>query len=188
MDFRILGPVEVFSDGQQVRLSGPRQQALLAYLLVHANEAVPADRLPDELWPEPPRGGLAALQTQISRLRKLLGDRIVSTGSGYAIRVEPGELDLERFRSLLAQAGATRNPAERSTTLRAAEELWRGAPLDGLEAPFATAETAGLEELRLAALEDRIEADLELGRTGSSSRSCLPLSAAIRSASAWALT
>jgi len=164
MDFRILGPVEVVSEGQQVRLSGQRQRALLAYLLVHANEAVPADRLLEELWPEPPRGGLAALQTQVSRLRKLLADRIVSTGSGYAIQVEPGELDLERFRSLLAQAGATADPAARSSALRTAETLWRGAPLDGLEAPFVAAETAALEELRLAALEDRIEADLELGR------------------------
>jgi len=166
MDFRILGPVEVFSGGQQVQLSGQRQRALLAYLLVHANEAIPAEQLLDELWSEPPHGGLAALHTQISRLRKLVGDRIVSTGSAYAIRVEPGEFDLERFRAVLAEAGTTADPAKRSTALRAAEELWRGLPLGGLDAPFAAAEAAALEELRLAALEDRIEADLELGRDG----------------------
>jgi DNA-binding SARP family transcriptional activator len=166
MDFRILGPVEVVSEGQQVSLAGQRQRALLAYLLVHANEAVPAERLLDELWMEQPRGGVAALHSQISRLRKLLGDRIVSSGSGYAIRIEPDELDLERFRSLLAEAGTTADPAERSTALRSAEGLWRGVPLDGVEAPFAAAEAAALEELRLAALEDRFEADLELGRNG----------------------
>jgi DNA-binding SARP family transcriptional activator len=166
MDFRILGPVEVLSEGQQLRLAGQKQRALLAYLLLHANGAVPAERLLDELWPEPPSGGAAALQSQVSRLRKILGERIVSTGSGYAIRIEPGELDLERFRSLLAEAGATGDPAQRSQALRSAEGLWRGTPLDGVEAPFAAAETAALEDLRLAALEDRIEADLELGRDG----------------------
>src|SRR5262249_3097224 len=164
MDFRILGPLEVVSQGQQVRLAGQRQRALLAYLLLHANEAVPAERLVDELWAEPPRGGPPALQSQISRLRKLLGARIVPAGSGYALRMGPGELDLERFRSLLGEAGATADPARRSLGLRRAEALWRGAPLDGVEAPFAVTEVGALEELRLAALEDRIEADLELGR------------------------
>ena len=166
MDFQILGPVQVFSGGQQVRLSGERQCALLAYLLLHASEVVSGDRLLDELWLEPPRGGLAALQSQISRLRKLVGDRIVTTGSGYAIRLEPGELDLERFRTLLAEADGSAEAAERARLLRAADALWRGVPLAGLDVPFAAAEVSALEELRLAALEDRLEADLELGRNG----------------------
>jgi DNA-binding SARP family transcriptional activator len=166
MEFRILGPVGLFSAGEQVEVSGQRQRALLAYLLLHANEVVLAERLLGELWTQPPRGGLAALHSQIARLRKHVGDRIVSSGSGYQLRVEEGELDLERFRSLLAQAGATSDPAERSRTLRTAEGLWRGPPLDALDAPFVAAEAAALEELRLAALEDRIEAELELGHHG----------------------
>ena len=166
MDFRILGPVEVFAEGQPLPLGGQRPRALLAYLLLHANDVVAADRLIDELWFEAPRGGVAALQTQISRLRRLLGDRIVTSGAGYALRVEPGELDLDRFRSLLAEAGADSDPAERSRRLRQADALWRGVPLGGLDVPFAVVEAGALEELRLAALEDRLEADLELGHDG----------------------
>jgi DNA-binding SARP family transcriptional activator len=122
MDFRILGPVEVFAEGRQLQLGGPRQRALLAYLLLHANEAVGGERLLDELWFETPGGGLAALQTQVSRLRRALGDRIVTAGSGYSMRVEPGELDLERFRSLLADAGLTADPPNG----RASSELQTG--------------------------------------------------------------
>jgi DNA-binding SARP family transcriptional activator len=166
MDFRILGPVEVHSGGEQLRLGGPRQRALLTYLLLHANEVVAGERLLDDLWLEAPRGGLAALQTHVSRLRRVLGARIVTSGSGYAIRVEPGELDLERFRSLLAEAGAAADPTGRSQLLRDAEALWHGVPLAGLDVPFAAGEAAALEELRLAALEDRIEADLETGLDG----------------------
>jgi len=166
MDFRILGPVEVFVEGQPLPLGGQRPRALLAYLLLHANDVVASDRLIDELWFEAPRGGTAALQTQISRLRRLLGDRIVTSGAGYALRVEPGELDLDRFRSLLAEAGADSDPAERSRRLREADALWRGVPLGGLDVPFAVVEAGALEELRLAALEDRLEADLELGHNG----------------------
>ena len=161
MELRILGPIEVLSDGRPVQVGGPRQRALLAYLLLHANEVVPAERLLDRLWDDPP--GLPALQTQVSRLRRLLGDRIVTSGPGYAIRVEPGELDLDVFRSLLAEAGAAVDPAERSRLLREADALWRGEPLAGLDVPFAAGEAAALQELRLGALEDRIEADLATG-------------------------
>jgi DNA-binding SARP family transcriptional activator len=166
MDFRILGPVEVATGAQPLRLGGPRQRALLAYLLLHANEVVAAERLLDELWFEAPSGGLAALQTQISRLRRVLVDRIATAASGYSIRVEPGELDLERFRSFLAEAGATEDPRVRSRLLRDADALWHGEPLAGLDVPFAAGEAAALEELRLAAVEDRIEADLGAGLDG----------------------
>jgi DNA-binding SARP family transcriptional activator len=166
MDFRILGPVEVFAEGQPLPLGGQRPRALLAYLLLHANDVVAADRLISELWFEAPRGGVAALQTQISRLRRLLGDRILTSGAGYVLRVEPGELDLDRFRLLLAEAGADSDPAKRSRRLREADALWRGVPLGGLDVPFAVVEAGALEELRLAALEDRLEADLELGHNG----------------------
>jgi DNA-binding SARP family transcriptional activator len=166
MDFRILGPVEAHSGGQPVQLAGQRQRGLLAYLLLHANEAVSGHRLLDDLWTTPPAGGLAALQTQVSRLRKVLDDRIASTTNGYVLRVEPGELDLDRFRSLLAEAGASLDPTERAARLRDAESLWRGGPLEGLEAPFVAGEAAALEELRLVALEDRVEADLARGLSG----------------------
>jgi len=166
MELRILGPIEVVSDGRQVRLGGPRQRALLAYLLLHANGAVPTERLLERLWDEPPTGGLAALQTQIYRLRRLLGDRIETSGHGYSIRVGPGELDLDVFRALLAEAGASADPAARSRLLREADALWRGEPLAGVDAPFARAEAAALDELRLSVLEDRLEADLERGCDG----------------------
>jgi DNA-binding SARP family transcriptional activator len=164
MEFRVLGPVEVSSGGRPLQLGGAHQRALLAFLLLHANEVVSADRLLDELWTVPPGGGVAAVRTQVSRLRKQLGDRIVTSGRGYELRVEPGELDLQQFRALLAETGASDEPARRSQLLREADGLWRGDALTGLDAPFAEVEAAALAELRLAALEDRIEADLDRGR------------------------
>jgi len=166
MEYRVLGPVEASSGGRPLHLGGPQQHALLAFLLLHANEVVSADRLLDELWSAPPGGGVAAVRTQVSRLRKQLGDAISSSGRGYVLRVAPGELDLERFQQLLAEAGATPDPARRSALLREADGLWRGEALGGLDAPFAAVEAAALEELRLAAVEDRLEADLERGLDG----------------------
>ena len=165
MEFRILGPIEASSGGQSLRLGGERQRALLTYLLLHTKETVSAERLLDQLWVEPPRGGVGVVQTQVSRLRKVIGERITTTGRGYELHVEPGELDLDRFRSLLADAGATAAPADRARLLREADAIWRGDALDGLDAPFATTEAAALEELRLCALEDRIDAELECGTT-----------------------
>jgi DNA-binding SARP family transcriptional activator len=166
MEFRVLGPVEASSGGHPLRLGGPQQHALLAYLLLHANTVVSADRLLDELWSLAPGGGVAALRTQVSRLRKQLGDALETSGRGYLLRVQPGELDLDRFRELLAEAGESFEPGRRSELLREADELWRGEALSGLDAPFAAREGAALEELRLAALEDRLEADLERGLNG----------------------
>jgi DNA-binding SARP family transcriptional activator len=166
MEFRVLGPVEASSGGHLLRLGGPQQHALLAYLLLHANTVVSADRMLDELWAEPPRGGVAALRTQVSRLRRHIGHALETAGRGYLLRVQPGELDLDRFRELLAQAGETFEPGRRSELLHEADELWRGEALSGLDAPFAARESAALEELRLAALEDRLEADLERGLNG----------------------
>ena len=158
MDFRILGPLEVFDDDHPVPLGGARQRALLAILLTRANEVVSTDRLIDELWGEaPPRTAVNTLQYYVSRLRKLLGaDRIVTRIPGYTIRLEPGELDLDQFERLVAQGGAE--------ALREALGLWRGPALaDFAFEPFAEAEIARLEELRLVALEQRLEADLALG-------------------------
>jgi DNA-binding SARP family transcriptional activator len=164
MDFSILGSVEAVSDGRVLPLGGPRQRALLARLLVDANRVVSADRLTADLWEAPPQDAHGALQNQISRLRKVLGDRLVTKAPGYLVRVEPGELDLDRFRSLVAEAGSTADLATRSRLLREADGLFRGTPLGDVEAPFATSEAAALDELRLAAVEGRVDADLERGR------------------------
>src|SRR5205823_10805775 len=118
MEFRVLGPVEALSGGRPLHLGGRQQHALLAFLLLHANQVVSADRLVDELWAVPPGGGVAAVRTQVSRLRKQLGDRIVTSGRGYELRVEAGELDLDQFRTLLAEAGASSEPRRRSELLR----------------------------------------------------------------------
>ena len=170
MEFRILGPTEADDDGNTLPLGGAKQRALLAILLLHANEVVSADRLVDDLWAgEPPESGVAALQVRISQLRKALGpagERVRTQPPGYVLRVEPDELDLNRFELMLARAeGAA--PAEAATTLRDALGLWRGAPLaDFAYEPFAQAAIGRLEDLRLLALEKRIDADLSLGRHG----------------------
>ena len=164
MDFSILGPVEAVSDGRVLPLGGPRQRALLARLLVDANRVVSADRLTADLWEAPPQDAHGALQNQVSRLRKVLGDRLVTKAPGYLVRVEPAELDLDRFRSLVAEAGSTADLAARSRLLREADGLFRGSPLADVDAPFAPSEAAALEELRLAAVEGRVDADLERGR------------------------
>jgi DNA-binding SARP family transcriptional activator len=163
MEFRILGPLEARSEGLELPLGGPRQRALLAYLLLHANEVVSVERLIDELWFDPPMAGAAAVQTQISRLRKLVGERLMSSAHGYSLRVDVAELDLHRLRALLAEAGEAASPAERSLLLKEAEALWSGDPLAGLDAPFVSGEVAALDELRYGALEERFAADLERG-------------------------
>ncbi len=164
MDFSILGSVEAVADGRVQPLGGPRQRALLARLLVDANRVVSADRLVFDLWEAPPQDAHGALQNQVSRLRKVLGDRLVTKAPGYLVRVEPGELDLDRFRSLVADAGSTTDLAARSRLLREADGLFRGTPLADVAAPFAASEAAALDELRLAAVEGRVDVDLERGR------------------------
>ena len=170
MEFRILGPLEVWDDGGEVSLGGPKPRALLAGLLLHPNEVVPADRLIDELWGEDsPEDAAAALRVNVSRLRKALPQDVLTTRSpGYVIRVEPDELDLHRFerlvdegRSLLARGLA----ADASVRLRDALALWRGPALaEFAYESFAQSAIARLEEIRLAAVELRIDADLALGR------------------------
>jgi DNA-binding SARP family transcriptional activator len=164
MEFRILGPLEVEEAGQLLPLGGTKQRALLALLLLRANEVVSRDRLIDELWGgSPPDSGKTALQVHVSQLRKALGrDLILTQPPGYLIRVSDGELDLHRFEQLVAAARAE-EPVQAARLLREGLALWRGAPLAELGESFAPAERA-LEEQRLAALEQRIDADLALGR------------------------
>jgi DNA-binding SARP family transcriptional activator len=168
VEFRLLGPLEVEQDGHVLAVDGRRQRALLAVLLLHANTVVPRDRLIDALWGEsPPETAANALQVAVHALRKLLGaDRIVTRGRGYLLRVEGGELDVERFGALCERA-RTEPSGAAAETLREALALWSGPALSDLgEAPFAAVESARLEELHLAALEERIAADLALGRHG----------------------
>lgn len=167
MEFRILGPLEVVDEGRVVPLERKRVRALLGFLLLHANELVTSDRLIDEVWgADPPKTASASLQNHVSRLRKAVGkDAIVSQPAGYVFRVDPEQFDLARFERLTADAheGEAR---ERADKLRAALSLWRGSALEDLAfEPFAQDEIRRLEEARLSALEERIEADLELGRT-----------------------
>jgi len=160
VEFRILGPLEVISDGLALDLGGAKPRALLAVLLIHPNQVVSQDRLIDALWEEsPPDTARKALQVHVSKLRKQLGrDRIMTRAQGYAIRVEPDELDAERFERLAGAGGRQ---------LVDALALWRGPPLaDVADARFARREIARLEELRLAVLEERIEAELATGRRG----------------------
>jgi DNA-binding SARP family transcriptional activator len=177
MEFRILGPLEVVEDGRLVDVGGPRQRALLAILLTRANEVVSRDRLVDELFGEEPRAAAASLvQVYVSRLRKALepgrerrsgGSLIVTRPPGYAIRVGSDELDLHRFERLAGEgrrALAAGDAEVAATRLREALGLWRGPALaDFAYEEFASVESARLEELRLVAVEDRIDAELTLG-------------------------
>jgi DNA-binding SARP family transcriptional activator len=167
MEFRILGPIEVVDGDHPLSLKGSRVRALLALLLTSANEVVSADRLIDELWgAQPPRAASNALQYHVSQLRKALApaDVIVTREPGYLISVEPDQLDLLRFERLVGEAQDA--PAEAAVRiLREALGLWRGPALADLAGEaFAQAEIRRLEELRLVALERRIDADLILGR------------------------
>jgi predicted ATPase/DNA-binding SARP family transcriptional activator/class 3 adenylate cyclase len=172
MEFRILGPLEVCTDsGPKLDLAG-KQKALLALLLLHANEAVSTDRLIDGLWgAEPPDTAGKALQVYVSRLRKLLEPEgrslLVTRPPGYALDLGEHELDLHRFEQLRAEAEAalSRDPAIAELKLRKALALWRGPPLaDFAFEPFAQSEISRLEELHVAALEAWIDAVLALGR------------------------
>jgi DNA-binding SARP family transcriptional activator len=167
VQFRVLGPLEAVHDGRAVDLGAPRQRAVLAVLLLHANEVIPTDRLAEALWPgQIPRTAGKAIQVYVSALRKTFGsarDVLETRGPGYVLRVGPGELDLHEFERLLARARAE-EPEARSATLRTALSLWRGRPLEDFAyEAFVQAEAARLEELRQHALEERIAADLEIG-------------------------
>jgi DNA-binding SARP family transcriptional activator len=165
LEFRLLGPLEALEGGRALALGGGKQRALLAVLLLHANEVVSSDRLMDELWGEkpPPTAG-KTVQVYVSRLRKELGDaRLVTRAPGYLLHASPAESDVGRFEQLVAEArrGDARTAAEK---LREALTLWRGPPLADLAYErFAQPEIVRLEELRWVALELRIDADLAAG-------------------------
>ncbi len=167
MEFRLLGPLEVAGTDGALELGGTKQRALLAMLLLHAGEVVSSDRLIDTLWgASPPITAGKSVQVYVSRLRKALADedRLVTRPPGYVLYVEPDELDLARFEQLVAEAREA-PPEPAASRLSEALALWRGPPLADLAyEQFAQPEIARLEEMRLAAMEQRIEADLALGR------------------------
>jgi len=168
MDFRILGPLEAWDGDRQLDLGGAKRRAVLALLVLHANEVVGSDRLIDQLWGEKaPRNAAAALHTHVSRLRKELGVEVVVTRAwGYVLRTEAGAIDLERFERDVAD-GENLPARERAEKLRDALALWRGSPLEDLAfEPALASEITRLEEMRLAVLENRIDADLETGNHG----------------------
>jgi DNA-binding SARP family transcriptional activator len=163
VEFRILGPVEILDGERVLPLGGPRRRAVVAVLLLHPNRVVASDRLTDLVWgDDPPATALGSLQNHVLRLRRELGDRVVTRPPGYLLRVEPGELDLDRFGRLVEEARAS-EPREAAALLHEALALWRGDPLADLAGEPAGAAAAHLAELRLEALENRIDADLALG-------------------------
>ena len=172
MEVRLLGPLELADGGRLIAYGGARQRAVLALLVLHANQVVPSERVLLELWGEDaPPGAANALQAAVSRLRRALPEgRLVTRPPGYLFRAFADEVDLGRFERLLAQgrqALAEGAAAEAAETLGLALELWRGPALaDFRYEPFAQAEIARLDELRLVCLEERIEADLALGAGG----------------------
>ena len=171
MEFGILGPLTVSHEGRELPLSAAKKErSVLAVLLLRANRLVPTAKLVDELWGErPPATAVKAVQIYISNLRKTLGPGVLETGHmGYRLRVDPGALDLECF-ELLLERGRRQllegDANEAAELLRESLALWRGPPLaEFAYEAFAQNEIGRLEELQLAALELRVEADLALGR------------------------
>ena len=172
MEFRILGPLQVLDGRREVALGSPKERALLAVLLLHAGAVVSRERLIEELWGEaPPPTAAKALNVHVSKLRKALAcnghDVIATRPPGYALEVEPAQLDAARFERMLAAARAHVESGDAESAarlLRDALALWRGPALDGVEVESAARnEARRLEELRIAAQMDRIDCDLALG-------------------------
>ncbi|NRQ35398.1 tetratricopeptide repeat protein [Nonomuraea sp. NN258] len=170
MEFRLLGPVEVVAGGAAVPVGGWKPQTLLAALLLERGRVVPATRLIDVIWPhQPPDTARAVIQTYVKSLRQALAghglhDVIVTRAPGYLARTSPGELDLDVFERLVAEARRAATPQSVADLLESALALWRGPALAGLEDSLLAGEAARLEQLRLTVTEERIAADLELGR------------------------
>jgi predicted ATPase/DNA-binding SARP family transcriptional activator len=164
--FGVLGPLHVTGSDGPLAVSGPRQLALLAVLLLEGGRVLSRERLIDEVWgDDPPPTAVNALQVHVAALRRALGGVIRTVGSGYALDVEPEQVDANRFERLLDEAGPVADHARRSALLADALALWRGQPFSGVPpTPAVTAAAGRLEELRLGAIEERVEADLAGGR------------------------
>jgi DNA-binding SARP family transcriptional activator len=180
LEYRILGPLEVRSDGRALDLGPAKQRALLAILLVNAGRSVSTDRLIEGLWPDKAPGRPdTAVQTYVSNVRKVLEpghvrnrafEVLVTDTTGYVLSIDSGDLDARRFEHLTEEgtSALARGQADAAARkLRAALSLWRGNALeDFVYEPWAQSEASRLAELRLVALEHRIEADLACGRHG----------------------
>jgi DNA-binding SARP family transcriptional activator/tetratricopeptide (TPR) repeat protein len=176
MRYRILGAVQVWHDERPLAIGGPQQRALLALLLLSANRVVSIDRLTADLWNDHPANARALVQGCVARLRRVLGvagadtQPLSTCPPGYLLRVGPGELDLDRFEELAAAgsrlAASNSTPALRQATelLTAALALWEGPALSDIDLAACRTAAAGLEERRLAALEERVAIDIRLGR------------------------
>ena len=169
MEFRILGPLEAADDDGPVSLTGGKQKALLALLLLEASRVLPVERVIDSLWGEDvPESARKMVQIFVSQLRKQLPASLIETRApGYRVLLDGHSLDLHRFEALRArgrEAFAAGRPREAAATLAQALELWRGPPLAEFQEPFARQDSSRLAEQHLACLEERVDADLELGR------------------------
>lgn len=175
MEFRILGPLEVYSGGQPIRIGGPRQQRLLAQLLLAANRVVPVERLVDEVWDSPPQSVRQQLHNAIGSLRRTLAEhspdvRITWNEVGYQLAAPKAAIDLNQFSSHIREAKQAENEgrlADAVTGLRAALDLWRGDPLAGLDGTSIENAAAVLHENRLTAVEDLMSLRLRAGETSS---------------------
>ena len=168
MDFRLLGPLEAFADSGPLQVPAGKQRALLALLLLNANRTVARDQIVDALWGEDvPDSAVKMIQIHVSQLRKLLPEpRLRTRGAGYMLEVGDGELDLLRFEQMVADARRAlirEEAGQARQLLGSALALWRGRSLAEFSEPFAEHEAPRIEELRLSALEWRIDADLALG-------------------------
>ena len=161
---RLLGPLEVVFENSTIDVGGPRQRALLAFLALNANRVVPRERIIDALWGEqPPRTARNSLQVAVHELRRAFpAERVQTHGGGYRLELDVEELDLDRFTRLVERA-RTEDPGRAGATLREALDLHRGVPLaDVPDAPFVPIERTRIEELRLLAVERRVDADLAM--------------------------
>ena len=173
LDFRLLGPLEVARENRRLPLESPKQRALLALFVIHPGRVLSADRILSELWPDrPPASGIKTVRYHVSKLRDALhGDAregvLATVAGGYALHVDPEQIDASRFERQVDEARKwlATHPDRASRLLRDALATWRGEALsDVADYPFASLEAARLDNLRLHALEDRIEADLVCGR------------------------
>jgi DNA-binding SARP family transcriptional activator/pimeloyl-ACP methyl ester carboxylesterase len=168
MDFRLLGPLEASAESGPLGVPAGKQRALLAVLLLNANRTVARDQIVDALWGESvPDSAAKMVQVHVSQLRKLLPEpRLRTHGAGYVLDVADEELDLRRFERMVAEGrhALAQEDARRGRQLfGSALALWRGRALAEFSEPFAEHEAPRIEELRLSALESRIDADLALG-------------------------
>jgi DNA-binding SARP family transcriptional activator len=176
MDFRVLGPLEVWGGDRPLSLGGAKQRALLAMLLLDANRVVSTDSLAAALWGEvAPERAESALEVHVAALRKLLDperDRrapgvLVTRAPGYLLRVDPEDVDRDRFERLVDEGrrAMDTDPSTAAERLREAEALWRGGALCDVDLEGAARATVRrLDEERLSAIEDRVHLELQLGR------------------------